>query len=92
LSKREVAVKLEPLNTDYSQLENEVDVYKSLAGGTGIASVHWFGVECSYQALVLDRLGLSLQDLFQRSNSKFTLKTVLLLADQMVQVKSTHMI
>jgi casein kinase I family protein HRR25 len=60
-------------------------VYKSLSG-VGIPSVQWFGTECGYDALVLTRLGPSLEELFNRCNRRFSLKTVLLLADQMVRI------
>jgi serine/threonine protein kinase len=84
-SRQEVAVKLEHASAHTSQLQNEYEVYKSLAGGAGIPAVRWFGREGDYNALVLECLGPSLEVIFSRCNYKFSLKTVLLLADQLVQ-------
>jgi casein kinase 1 len=50
----------------------------------GIPNVHWFGVEGDYNVMVMDLLGLSLEDLFAQAKRKFSLKTVLMLVDQMV--------
>jgi hypothetical protein len=46
--------------------------------------VRWFGVEGDYNVLVMDLLGPSLEDLFNFCSRKLSLKTVLMLADQMV--------
>ncbi|KAJ0483266.1 putative protein kinase CK1-CK1 family [Helianthus annuus] len=55
-----------------------------LQGGTGVPHLKWIGVEGEYNAMVIDLLGPSLEDLFNYCNCKFTLKTVLMLADQMI--------
>ena len=50
----------------------------------GIAHMKWCGVNGEDNVLVLDLLGPSLEDLFVYCGRKFSLKTVLMLADQMV--------
>lgn len=79
-----VAIKLESIDIDPSMLEEEARVYELLAGGRGIPKVHWFGQECDYNVMVFDLLGPSLQDLFNFCGLKFSLKTVLMLADQLI--------
>jgi casein kinase I family protein HRR25 len=84
ISGEEIAIKLETVNSKHPQLKYEARVYRSLAGGVGIPLVRWFGAECDSNAMVLDLLGPSLEDLFNFCNRKFSLKTVLLLADQLI--------
>ncbi|KAF5345208.1 hypothetical protein D9758_009655 [Tetrapyrgos nigripes] len=87
----EVAIKLESVKAKHSALEEEAKVYKRLAGGVGVPSVKWIGTENKYRAMVVDLLGPSLEDLFNYCNRKFSLKTVLLLADQMIsRVEYVH--
>lgn len=50
----------------------------------GIANMKWCGVDGEDNALILDLLGPSLEDLFVYCGRKFSLKTVLMLADHMV--------
>ena len=42
----------------------------------------WYGQEKDYNVLVMDLLGPSLEDLFNFCGRRFTMKTVLMLADQ----------
>ncbi|XP_052178750.1 uncharacterized protein LOC127792317 isoform X3 [Diospyros lotus] len=80
----EVGVKLEPAKTKHPQLYYESKIYMLLQGGTGIPHLKWFGLESEYNAMVIDLLGPSLEDLFNYCNRKLSLKTVLMLADQLI--------
>ncbi|KAG2585989.1 casein kinase 1-like protein 4 isoform X2 [Panicum virgatum] len=79
-----VAVKIESSKTKHPQLFYEAKLYNTLQGGSGIANVKWCGVDGEENVLVIDLLGPSLEDLFVYCGRKFTLKTVLMLADQMI--------
>jgi len=81
----EVAVKLEAIRTQHPQLAYESKIYKILAGGIGVPNIQYCGIEGDYNVLVMDLLGPSLEDLFQFCNRKFTLKTVLMIADQLLE-------
>lgn len=51
----------------------------------GVPRVRWYGREGLYRVAVLDLMGPSLSDLFYTCQKHFSLKTVLMLADQMVR-------
>lgn len=87
----EVAIKLESTKTRHPQLGYEYKVYRIVAGGVGIPVVRWFGKEGDYNVLVMEILGPSLEDLFNFCARRFTMKTVLMLADQMLaRVEYVH--
>nr|XP_004054443.1 casein kinase I [Gorilla gorilla gorilla] len=80
----EVAVKLESQKVKHPQLLYERKLYTILQGGVGIPHMHWYGQEKDNNVLVMDLLGPSLEDLFNFCSRRFTMKTVLMLADQMI--------
>lgn len=85
---KEVAIKLEPAipRSLTSPLRQESKVYKSLMGGPGVPWIMYSGKQGDYNVMVIDLLGPSLEDLFKVCNRHFSLKTVLLLADQLVRL------
>lgn len=88
---KEVAIKLEPAipRSLTSPLRQESKVYKSLMGGPGVPWIMYSGKQGDYNVMVIDLLGPSLEDLFKVCNKHFSLKTVLLLADQLVRLSSS---
>mmetsp|Transcript_14237 Transcript_14237/g.33893 ORF Transcript_14237/g.33893 Transcript_14237/m.33893 type:complete len:429 (+) Transcript_14237:142-1428(+) len=81
---QEVAVKLEDQSGLHQMLPYEAKLLKHLEGGDGIANVYYSGKEGSYNVMVMDLLGPSLEDLFNICRRRFTLKTLILLAEQML--------
>ena len=62
----------------------EYRLYRILHHKPGIPNVHWFGKEGDYNVLVMDLLGPSLEDLFNFCKRTLSLKTILMLADQLI--------
>jgi len=83
-SGEDVAIKLESIRSKHPQLLYESKLYRLLCGGIGIPIVHWYGCEGDYNVMVLDLLGPSLEDLFLTCHRTFTLKTILMTADQLL--------
>ena len=81
---KEVAIKVEPAKSKHSMLKQESRIYKTLMGGPGVPWINWSGKQGDYNVMVIDLLGPSLEDLFRMCNRHFSLKTILMLADQLV--------
>lgn len=87
----QVAIKLEKIESKRPMLGHEAHLYNALKGEVGVPKMHWHGTESEYNVIVMDRLGPSMQNLFDACDRKFSLKTVLMIADQMItRVEQVH--
>ncbi|KAL3229227.1 Uncharacterized protein RNJ44_02314 [Nakaseomyces bracarensis] len=79
-----VAIKFEPRKTEAPQLKDEYRTYKIMTGTPNVPQAYYFGQEGLHNILVIDLLGPSLEDLFDWCGRKFSVKTVVQVAVQMV--------
>lgn len=78
------AIKKEPISNENLQLLYECRIYRYFSNAVGFPSVKWFGQRDDCNVLVMDLFSYSVEDLFQSCKKKFSLKTVLMLAYQMI--------
>ncbi|KZZ96971.1 Protein kinase-like domain protein [Ascosphaera apis ARSEF 7405] len=91
LNSQQVAIKFEPRKSEAPQLRDEYRTYKILVGCPGIPNVYYFGQEGLHNILVIDLLGPSLEDLFDHCNRRFSIKTTVMVAKQMLsRVQTIH--
>lgn len=91
LNNQQVAIKFEPRKCEAPQLRDEYRSYRILNEVIGVPRAYFFGQEGVHNILVIDLLGPSLEDLFDWCNRKFSTKTVVQVAKQMIQrIQSTH--
>lgn len=85
---QEVAIKFENANSKNPQLFFEAKFYqyllKDATPDKGIPRVYYCATEGDQNIMVMDLLGPSLEDLFNICNKKFSLKTVLMVSEQML--------
>lgn len=94
-SKLQVAIKTEDAKNSHDQLMAEYKIYQWLHSSPQISQqpipqVYYYGVEGNHNILVMDLLGYSLHHLFYlvkkyKKQTTFSLKTVLMIADQTLQ-------
>ena len=82
----EVAIKFEPKKAEAPQLREEYKTYRILAGCKGIPYAYYLGQQGLHNILVIDLLGPSLEDLFEWCGRRFSIKTTVQVAVQMISL------
>ena len=82
LRKRDKVPKVYP---GASPLTVESQIYKRLCGAPGVPFLLHSGKAGPYNVMILDLLGPSLDDLFKLCNRSFSVKTICMLADQLLE-------
>jgi len=91
-NKRKVALKVESTHIKVPQLAYEAKIYSYLDGGICIPKVYYYGSDPINHVLAMQLLGKSLEDLLHMLRRPFSLKTVLMLAIQMIScVEYVHL-
>ena len=81
---QKVAIKLENKKTNVPQLNYESKLYILFSGCPSVPRCYWYGSDHTHNIMAIELLGKSLEDLFVQCGQKLSLKTVLMLADQMI--------
>ena len=79
-----MAFKVEPASSSNRQLEGEFKIMRVLKDGVGIPRALYFEKQKESNVMVMDLLGPSLEDLFSYCENRFSLKTVCMLAEEMI--------
>jgi serine/threonine protein kinase len=86
-----VAMKIESVKIHPRQLLNESRVYRALSGAIGFPNLKWYGCDTECTMMAIDLLGNSLETLLNDCKRRFSLKTILMIADQLlVRIEYLH--
>lgn len=94
-TKEEVAIKVEKSDKgakhNSAQLRHEYKVYRELVDCKGFCSIYFYGQFEEHNIMVMDLLSRSLEDAFQKCSQRFSLRTILQIADQLLErIETLH--
>lgn len=85
-TKERFAVKFEKkIPNGVQPIDRELAIYKKLSNTNDVCKIYWTGEYDEYRVAVMDLLDKSLEDRIMDAPAGFSLKTVLMIADQMLR-------
>lgn len=88
-NKNSFALKIE--SSHHERLNSEMKIYKQFNNIVGIPDIYWYGTINDKNILALEYLGPTLEKLYDYCDKKFSLKTVLMIACQLIdRIKDIH--
>ena len=83
----EVCFKIERKTNQKSFLKIESYVLETLKGGKGIPDFYLFGFSENFNILIIELLEKTIEDVFEKNNKSFSLRTTAIIAIQLVRKK-----
>ncbi|RNA18298.1 casein kinase I isoform gamma-2 isoform X1 [Brachionus plicatilis] len=80
-----VAINFEKIHHQTNSLQIENRIYEKLRNGEGIPRLFYYGQFVAHNVLVMELLGANLEDLFNLCNRVFILKTICMIAIQLIK-------
>jgi len=81
----EVCFKIEKKSNQKSFLKIESKALEELKGGKGIPDFYLFGFSENFNILIIELLEKTIEDVFEKNNKSFSLRTTAIIAIQLVR-------
>ena len=83
----EICFKIEKKSSQKTFLKIESQALENLKGGKGIPDFYLFGYSDNFNILIMELLDKTIENVFEKNNHNFSIKTTCILAIQLVRIK-----
>ena len=87
VNSEEICFKIEKKSSQKTFLKIESQALENLKGGKGIPDFYLFGYSDNFNILIMELLDKTIENVFEKNNHNFSIKTTCILAIQLVRIK-----
>ena len=87
-TREKIAIKVEPIQSQFKLLKNETVIYQYLKNVKGIPHIKWFGKDVKYYYMVIQLLGKSLESIL-KPNQRLSLYSTIQIGIQLLELIET---